>query len=497
MPRINTNIAALNAQRNIVGTETSLRSSLERLSSGLRINRAADDAAGLSISEKLRGQVRGLNQAVANAQDTINLIGTAEGAMNESTSILQRMRELAVQSANDTNTDLDRQAIQDEVIALKSELTRISDTTQYNGKSLLDGTFNGTFQIGANASQTVSKSIDSTAANALGRNTLDGNTRTAVTGAASTSAITDAAGHTAATTFTTGGYGNSAAASYSFTIAGSLGTEVISVASFAQASDVASSVNSQSGSTGVSAKATTTVTGASTVTASTANFQIVTSTGYASITANVLDNDSDGALVNAINAQSATTGVTASVSSGALTLTSEKGENIVLRDLVAGTYDGRGALGLGTAHLGGANNNDRVFTGTLEFDSAKAFSLQEGAGDSDVVGGASTSTLAKVSDIDLSSQANAADAIKTLDKALEAMSRNRSGLGALQNRLQSTINNLSVSSENLANAESRIRDVDFATEVVAMTRSQILQQSGTSILAQANQLPQSALSLLR
>lgn len=496
MPRINTNIAALNAQRNIVGTETSLRSSLERLSSGLRINRAADDAAGLSISEKLRGQVRGLNQAVANAQDTINLIGTAEGAMNESTSILQRMRELAVQSANDTNTDLDRQAIQDEVVALKSELTRISDTTQYNGKSLLDGTFNGTFQIGANASQTVSKSIDSTAANALGRNTLDGNTRTTVTGAASTSAITDAAGHTTATTFTTGGYGTGAAASYSFTIAGSLGTEVIAVASFAQASDVASSVNSKSGSTGVSAKATTTVTGASTVAAGTANFQLITSTGYASITANVLDNDSDGALVNAINAQAATTGVTASIDSGKLTLTSERGENIVLRDLVAGGTDGRGALGLGTAHLGGANNNDRVFTGTLEFDSAKAFSLQEGT-DSDVVGSASTSTLAKVSDIDLSSQANAADAIKTLDKALEAMSRNRSGLGALQNRLQSTINNLSVSSENLANAESRIRDVDFATEVVAMTRSQILQQSGTSILAQANQLPQSALSLLR
>lgn len=488
MPRINTNVAALNAQRNTAATEGSLRTSLERLSSGLRINRAADDAAGLSISEKLRGQVRGLNQAVANSQDAIALIGTAEGAMNESTAILQRMRELAVQSANDTNTDLDRQAIQDEVTALKSELSRISDTTQYNGKNLLDGSFNGTFQIGANAGQTVSKSIDSMAASAIGRDKLGSASIAAVDGTSVTSIATGSVPLTA------GGFAT--AANGSFTISGTLGTASINVTQYDQASTVATAVNQQTGATGVSAKATTEIKGAGAVTAGTASFQIVTSTGNAVINANVLANDSDGALVSAINAQTSATGVAASIESGVLTLKSDKGESIILRDLnasvVAGTGDGRTVTGIG----GFTNNTDRVYTGTVEFESAKAFGLQEGTTTSNVVSG-TTSTKDKVADIDLSSVKGAADAIRTIDKALEAVSKSRSGLGALQNRLQSTINNLSVASENLSNAESRIRDVDFATEVVAMTRSQILQQSGTSILAQANQLPQSALSLLR
>lgn len=452
--RINTNVAALNAQRNLAGSEVSMRTSLERLSSGLRINRAADDAAGLSISEKLRGQVRGLNQAVSNAQDTINLIGTAEGAMNESTAIIQRMRELAVQSANDTNTDLDRAAIQDEVTALKSELNRIASTTQYNGKNLLDGSFNGTFQIGANAGQTVSASIDDMAATSLGRFALAGRA-------------------TGSTAFGAG----------TLTLNGYLGTATVAVAATDSAQAVAKMINDKTSSTGITAIAKTEVVGTAAVGAAQVDFWISTGTssGSVAITANVQANDTDGSLVNAINAQSSKTGVTAKLdSANKLVLTSDKGENIV----VGGT----------TMPTGVAAN---TFYGQVTFESSRAFSTAETGATGAAGIAAGKSTQDTISKIDLATVDGATKAIRVLDKALEGVSRGRSGLGALQNRLQSTINNLSVASENLSNAESRIRDVDFAKEVVAMTRAQILQQSGSSILSQANQLPQSALSLLR
>ena len=153
--RINHNLSALNAWRALGQTDNAMTKSLEKLSSGMRINRAADDAAGLAISEKMRGQIRGLNQAIRNAQDAISLIQTAEGALNETHAILQRMRELAVQAASDTNTDEDRQAIQEEINQLAAELTRIGNTTEFNTKTLLDGTFVGTFHIGANENQNI------------------------------------------------------------------------------------------------------------------------------------------------------------------------------------------------------------------------------------------------------------------------------------------------------------------------------------------------------
>jgi flagellin len=453
--RINTNVAALNAQRNLAGSEVSMRTSLERLSSGLRINRAADDAAGLSISEKLRGQVRGLNQAVSNAQDTINLIGTAEGAMNESTAIIQRMRELAVQSANDTNTDLDRASIQDEVTALKSELNRIAGTTQYNGKNLLDGSFNGTFQIGANAGQTVSTSIDDMSATSLGRFALEG--RATSTGG-----------------FTAG----------ALTLNGYLGSSKVDITATDSAQAVAKMINDKTSSTGITAIAKTEVVGSAAITtAQQVDFWISTGTssGSVAITANVQANDGDGSLVNAINAQSSKTGVTAKLdSANKLVLTSDKGENIVV-----------GGTTVPTGLTAGTN------FGQVTFESSRAFSTAEGAATGVGAATAGSSTRDTISKIDLATVDGATKAVRVLDKALEGVSRGRSGLGALQNRLQSTINNLSVASENLSNAESRIRDVDFAKEVVSMTRAQILQQSGSSILSQANQLPQSALSLLR
>lgn len=271
--QINTNIAAMNAYRNLSSTQGAMATSLERLSSGLRINRAADDAAGLAISEKLRAQTNGLDQATSNAQDAISLVQTAEGALNETHSILQRMRQLSVQSANDTNTSDDRAAIQKEVTALNSELDRIASTTQFNGQNLLDGTGGTagsfTFQIGANSGQTVSVAF---------------------------------------------------------------------------------------------AKADTTT------------------------------------------------------------------------------------LGTGA--------------------------------------------------VDVTTQAGAASALTAVDAAIKTVSGDRADLGAVQNRLQHTINSLSVASENSAAAESRIRDTDMAKEMTSFTRSQILQQAGVSMLAQANSAPQSVLKLL-
>jgi flagellin len=269
--RINQNIAAMNSYRNLSVTDGQMSKSLEKLSSGFRINRAADDAAGLAISEKLRGQVNGLNKASENAQNAISLIQTAEGALNETHSILQRVRELSVQSASDTNTDADRVQIQKEVTQLTEELTRISDTTEFNGQKLLDGSFTAkNFQIGANSGQTLAVSIT----------------------------------------------------------------------------------------------------------------------------------DQDAA-----------------------------------------------ALGVGA--------------------------------------------------VDVSTQAGASAALTAVDAAINTVSGSRADLGATQNRLEHTVNNLNVSAENLAASESRIRDTDMAKEMMSFTRSQILSQAGTAMLAQANQAPQGVLSLLR
>ncbi|WP_277998879.1 flagellin [Moorella sulfitireducens] len=269
--RINQNISALNAYRNLTVTNNALTKSMEKLSSGLRINRAADDAAGLAISEKMRGQIRGLNQAIRNAQDGISLIQTAEGALNETHSILQRMRELAVQSANDTNTDEDRAQLQQEISQLLAEIDRIADTTQFNTKNLLNGSFaNAVIHIGANSDQTLTVTIGTMSVSAIGVNGLS-----------------------------------------------------------------------------------------------------------------------------------------------------------------------------------------------------------------------------------ISTQTKADDAISTIDTAIKKVSTERSKLGAIQNRLEHTIANLSVASENLSAAESRIRDLDMAQEMVNFTKNQILAQAGTAMLAQANAQPQTVLQLLQ
>jgi flagellin len=371
---INQNIAAMNSYRNLSNTQNDLSKSLEKLSSGFRINRAADDAAGLAISEGLRSQVGGLKVAARNAQDGISVVQTAEGALNESHAILQRMRDLAVQSANDSNDTDSRKAIDSESKALQSELTRMADKTTYNNVKLLDGTFQGKqFQVGYASGDTINVDVVSTGAKAA--------TSSWANGAAASTA--------AAAVFTQGGVVTTTAA--------------LTVSS--NATTIATNLNND------------------------ANFKV---------------------------------NYTASVDSttGGLVVTSK---------------DGNTAAITASGGLNAAGTNTGATAGS---------------------GGFSAADLG-VDTVDLKTQVGATAAIDKIDTAVKMVSTARASLGALQNRFEHTIKSVNVSVENLSASESRIRDTDMASEMVQFTRGQILSQAGTAMLAQANQIPQGVLSLLR
>ena len=485
---INTNINTLTAQRNLGTNQASLSTSIARLSSGLRINSAKDDAAGLAISDRLNAQIRGLNQAVRNANDGISLAQTAEGALKASTDILQRVRELAVQSANATNSAGDRQALQAEVGQLVSELDRISQTTEFNGSKLLNGTF-GTqqFQVGANANQTI------TAATANLRTAVYGNNQVKAGGADAVQAA----------------WGANATLGGSLTINGSLGSATITVADNSTAKANADLVNAQTAKTGVTATARTEVNvtfdtvGSYSLslrsdngTAQVVSFA-VTATGTA---------DGLGAAVAAINDQSSKTGVTAALNAAgtAVVLTNASGNDISVSDtavqnagaVTINKIDGAGALGATAVVLNADTTaDDSTVVGYLTLDSDKSFSADVDT--SNILAADASSTLNKVSELDVTTFAKATDALKTVDSALAFISGERAKLGALQSRFETTISNLQVTSENLSASRSRIVDADFAMETANLSRAQILQQAGTAMVAQANQLPQGVLALLR
>ena len=381
MAVINTNVQSLTAQRNLSTSQSSLATSMQRLSSGLRINSAKDDAAGLSIADRMGSQVRGMNVAVRNANDGISLAQTAEGALGQVGSNLQRMRELAVQASNGTNSQVDRDALDAEFTQLKAEIQRVAEQTSFNGRNLLDGSFTGVaFQVGANAGQTITvASIANVQTAALG------GTTTRFTGSTAVSGIT--------------GFAN-AIADGDLTING---TNVGAIAGAGSAQERA------------------------------------------------------GQVTEAINRVSAQTGVGASYDavSGQVTLTSAA------------------AITIG----GAANDADTGLDGT---------------------GAAYTSTSTTgIASLSVSSFTNSQMSITQLDKAIASVNSSRANLGAIQNRFESVVSNLQVNSENLSASRSRIQDADFASETANLSRSQILQQAGTAMVAQANQLPQGVLSLLR
>ncbi|CAG7655445.1 flagellin [Paenibacillus allorhizosphaerae] len=374
--RINHNIAAMNTHRQLNGATGAQSKSMEKLSSGLRINRAGDDAAGLAISEKMRGQIRGLDMASKNAQDGISLIQTAEGALNETHSILQRMRELAVQSSSDTNTDTDRKELQKEVDQLVQEIDRIANTTEFNTKKLLNGDLKGVSDIAESA--TFNEVSDKAIFSAI---------------SAGTTITEDNTYNVKITSATTGG---------------------VYTLSYTDASGVTATVTTSGG-------------GAVTI-------------GDASITLGTLSTGSIGAEATLTTRQAV-----ASLSDNSLT------------------------------YQIGANSSQTMHVAIEKMDAAALH----------------------VDGVNISSSQAAEAAISAVNKAIEDVSAQRSKLGAFQNRLEHTINNLGASSENLSAAESRVRDVDMAKEMMESTKNGILSQAAQAMLAQANQQPQGVLQLLR
>ncbi|MEW2981428.1 flagellin [Stenotrophomonas maltophilia] len=388
---INTNTMSLNAQRNLSTSGSSLATTIQRLSSGSRINSAKDDAAGLAISERFGTQIRGTDVAIRNANDGISLAQVAEGSLTEIGNNLQRVRELSVQASNATNSASDRKALQAEVTQLVSEIDRVAKQSDFNGTKLLDGSFSSQlFQVGANAGQSIAidKTIDAKAGS-LGTSTF-------------------ATGATAALTASTDG------ARFSGTV---MGVDI--------------------GTVEVKAGATTA--------------------------------DASKAVATAINAKIGEAGIYAEANAdGTLKLSSVKeGKAVATADiaLMRSDYDAT-AKTWGTAAAAGAYT-------------------------------AGADTSANVQKLDESTVLGAQQALEVVDKALGAINSTRADLGAIQNRFTSVVANLQTSSENLSSSRSRIKDTDFAKETAELTRTQILQQAGTAMLAQANQVPQGVLSLLR
>jgi flagellin len=433
--RINHNIAALNTYRQLTGNTGAASKSLEKLSSGLRINRAGDDAAGLAISEKMRGQIRGLEMAQKNSQDGISLIQTAEGALNETHSILQRMRELAVQAANDTNTTADRSELQKEMDQLAEEISRISSTTEFNTQKLLNGTFKGTLHIGANESQNLNVSIADMSSFVLG---VAGNVQTTITEADTAGGLTL--------------NNNQDIADGTYTVIETNDTTQKYQMKDSSGNVVAHSADGKNWTVDVGEKDDT-----FTFNAAVTSGQVTFSGNFTKVTA---------------TASFTNKGLQA----GTYTYDSA---NKVLKDSngkVVAFEDGT------TAGLFKDVNGNTVFDASAEVTAGVVFSN----GDTFTVGG-----------INITSQVTANNAITTINDAIEKVSAERAKLGAVQNRLEHTINNLGTSAENLTAAESRIRDVDMAKEMMEFTKNNILTQAAQAMLAQANQQPQGVLQLLR
>lgn len=490
---VNTNVASLNTQRNLNTSSKGLDTSLQRLSTGFRINSAKDDAAGLQIANRLTSQISGLGVATRNANDGISLAQTAEGALQQSTGILQRMRDLALQSANGSNGAVERAALQGEVSQLQQELNRISDTTSFGGRKILDGSFGSqSFQVGANAYETISVSIGSAATDRIGINRLtsdsSGVSTIAAAGTSGVSAYGSASGSFSITSqFTTNASGGSVSVSYGAN---------------ASARDIASAINSKSDETGVTANARTVAELGGLAASGTVSFKLAGASSEASVvSAVVTDTGSLSALADAINKETGKTGISAVSKGDKIELTSNSGEKIEITEFAIGSGTGNlatltnksfdGSEVVGDAEDIVANGGARA-DGQVQFEAASAFQITS-SGDGFTDG---FSALDSVKDIDISTAIGAQDALGIINGAISNIDSQRAQLGAVQNRFENTISNLQNIAENSSAARSRIRDTDFAAETSELTKNQILQQAGTAILAQANQLPQAVLSLL-
>ena len=498
---INTNINSLTAQRNLSQTANALSTSIQRLSSGLRINSAKDDAAGLGISQRFTSQIRGLNQAVRNANDGISLAQTAEGALGSAGNILQRVRELAVQSANATNSASDRAALNSEVGQLASELDRIAKTTQFNGTNLLDGSFgSAAFQVGANANQTITATSANFSTSKYGNNRI-GSVAATTAGGVGDLVVGSAVG--AQPSNTTLGANSNIQFSVT-TINGALGSAPVTVNVGESAKTVAAKINAKTNLTGVSATARTEIDLTALSAGGSYSLALVSdntppATVAFSVGAGANNSDSLAAGIQAFNDKASTTGVSAKLNTAGngITLTNASGGDISLTNnaALAGT-----SVTVGGVALAGAGGSGYV-VGSLTLDSDKTYGLSstfaDGPGIDYFTGLTSASQLQAASSLDVSTVDSAARTIATADAALSAVNSQRAAYGALQSRFDTTVANLQTTSENLSASRSRIQDADFAQETANLSRAQILQQAGTAMVAQANQIPQGILALLR
>jgi flagellin len=482
---VNTNIASLTAQRNLTGSQTDLSTSLQRLSSGLRINSAKDDAAGLAISERFTAQIKGLNVGIRNASDGISLAQTAEGALAEVTNNLQRIRELAVQSANATNSASDRTALQAEVTQLIAEIDRVAGSANFNNVNLLDGSFaNQSFQVGPGASDqvTVSSIVD-------GRTSSLGSNVASLTGGTKlggVSAVSDGLNDIGAVV---------SGDNFKITTADGGATAAITYAADAEANAIASAINTATGlaNNGVTATATNSATLSSLDTAGDVTFTLEGT----SISATVADVNDLTTLKNAINGASGT-GITAS-----FTTTGSKSS------LTLSTTDGRD-INLQSFAVSGASNANIDFSGQTLTEGGTVAAVKVGDISLSSTKGAITLTnpdatltnvvsgsFSDVESVTVADASSATSALAVIDSAIDQVNAGRADLGAIQNRFESVVTSLQVTSENLSASRSRIVDADFASETAQLTKAQILQQSGIAMLAQANAIPQNVLALLQ
>lgn len=470
---VNTNIASITTQGNLTKASNAQTTSMQRLSSGLRINSAKDDAAGLQISNRLTSQINGLGQAVKNANDGISIAQTAEGAMQASTDILQKMCTLALSSATGSLSADDRKSNNDEYQALTAELTRISQTTTFGGQKLLDGSY-GTkaIQVGANANETINLSLENVSANNIGSHQIKSATNDPV--------VDGLAG------------GNK------ITVTGNGQSETYDVAAKASAKDIAKGLNGIIG--GLTATASTEVSfkvDGTKAAADAVGFKIKVGDDQEVELKGITSTES---LADQLKSNAAKLGISVNYdqTSGSLSIKSDTGENVsfsgMAGDTTAVTVASKGADGKFSGDIEIAEN--LIANGAVSLDSAKGYSLT-GDGVSDVFGAETTSKKATIASTDVTDATNAQNALAVIDKAIGSIDSVRSGLGATQNRLQTTVDNLQNIQKNSTAARSTVQDVDFASETAELTKQQTLQQASTAILSQANQLPSSVLKLLQ
>ena len=477
---VNTNQASLNVQKNLTNASNALQTSMQRLSSGLRINSAKDDAAGLQISNRLTSQINGLQTAIKNAGDGISIAQTAEGAMQESTNILQKMRTLALASANGSPSADDRKTNNSEYAALTPELSRIATTTTFGGRKILDGSFGTTaFQVGANANETINMSLGDVSANNIGSQQLKsvaiapnatgvGAGAIAVTGGGQTATVNIVAGQSAKTT----------AAQLNGAVGG------------------LSATASTEGRFGVNTAA---ITGAL---PGTANFSIQVGSGTAVNLVGVTDT---AGLADQLKSNAAKLGISVNfnATTNNLEIKSDTGENIIFAGadasaqagITVAAKDGAGTYGAGVAATAAALQ----VTGAVSLNSTNSYSMN-GAGATGLFVAAGTtvsSTKTVVSNTDVTTAANAQNAVDVITQAIANIDSQRADLGAVQNRFDSTVANLRSISDNSTAARGVVQDVDFASETAQLTKQQTLQQASTAILSQANQLPNAVLKLLQ